>query len=62
MRFCLELKTAITEQSAGDTLIESVAKRFTYCDRAAWHERITSGQLKVNGLATAPDVVLKPGD
>lgn len=62
MRFCLELKTSITEQSAGDTLIESVAKRFTYCDRAAWHERITSGQLKVNGLEADPEVILKPGD
>lgn len=62
MRFCLELKTSITEHSAGKTLVESVATRFTYCDRDAWLDRIASGQLKVNGLAAAPDLVLKPGD
>ena len=58
----LELKSKITDQHAGETLIDSLVRRFTYQDRAFWLARIASGQLLVNGGAVEPQQVLLMGD
>lgn len=62
MIFCLELKSVITEKYAGETLVESLARRFTYQDRTYWLEKIASGALTVNGGAGEPEQILKTGD
>ena len=62
MLFCLELKSIITEKYAGETLIESLTRRFTYKDRDFWLAKIDGGELKVNGLIGRPDQVLQNGD
>ncbi len=62
MIFCLELKSTINDKYAGETLIESLTRRFTYQDRKYWLEKIAAGELKVNGGAGEPEQVLQAGD
>lgn len=62
MLFRLELKSKITEKYAGETLIDSLARRFTYHDRSFWLGRIAAGQLQVNGMAGEPLQILQTGD
>ena len=62
MLFRLELKSRITEKYAGETLIDSLSRRFTYHDRSYWLDRIAAGQLQVNGRAGEPLQILQTGD
>ncbi len=62
MLFCLELKSVITAKYAGETLIESLTRRFTYKERDFWLAKISGGELKVNGLLGSPEQILQEGD
>lgn len=57
-----EMVFEVPESAAGTAAADFLAARFPYHDRAGWCERITSGQVTVNGESCLPDTVLKTGD
>ncbi len=50
------------ERFAGESLIDSLVRRFTYHDRQFWLEKIADGQVRVSGLLCEPERVLAKGD
>lgn len=54
MKYCLQLRSVINEKYAGETLIESLARRFTYQDRDYWLGKIASGEVLVDGRKGEP--------
>lgn len=45
-----------------ETLLDFLARRFTYHRREAWQARLAEGRVRVNGLVAPGDGVLVPGD
>ena len=62
MKYRLELNSAVLEKFAGESLIDSLVRRFTYHDRAFWLEKVVAGQVRVNDLVCPPDHVLVMGE
>ena len=64
------IRTAADWSSAGLPLADMLAGRFTYRSREEWCQRITSGEITLNGKSVAPETVLalhdvieyRPGD
>lgn len=54
--------THIDHQDAGKTVIEFLAKRFTYLDRSQWLQQCAENRLVLNGSPTSPNTILKPAD
>lgn len=61
MIYDLELKTPITAQFNGQSVINYLADRFTYKTREQWEELINSGAISVNGEKVSNDYLLKEG-
>lgn len=53
---------AVRKEDEGRPLVDWLADRFTYLDRAAWAERIADGSITVDGTASAPDRPLSAGE
>jgi len=62
MKYRLELNSAVLEKFAGESLIDSLARRFTYHDRNFWLGKIVAGQVRVNGLISSAEHVLTVGE
>lgn len=62
MQYRLELNSKITVGSAGVSLLNFLAERFTYHDRAFWQEKISGGEVLLNGQLSSPERVLAVGD
>lgn len=62
MKSCLQLKSLILEKFAGETLIESLVRRFTYHDRDFWLSKIASGEVLIDGKTGEPDQILVVGE
>jgi len=62
MKYRLELNSEVPERFAGESLIDSLVRRFTYHDRAYWLEKIAAGQVRVSGQVREPECVLANGD
>lgn len=64
------IRTATDWSSAGLLLADMLAGRFTYRSREEWCQRITSGEITLNGKSVTPETVLalhdvieyRPGD
>ena len=61
MIYNLELKTPITEQFNGLSVIDFLTDRFTYKTREQWLELINTGAISVNGEKVFKDYFLKEG-
>ena len=61
MIYDLELKSPITEQFSGQSVIDYLADRFTYKTREHWLELINSGVISINGEKVSKDYLLKAG-
>ena len=61
MIYDLELKTPITAQFNGQSVINYLADRFTYKTREQWEQLINSGAISVNGEKVSNDYLLKEG-
>ena len=53
------IRTAVDWSGAGVTLADYLAGRFTYRDRAAWCERIVSGEITLDGATVPPETTLR---
>ena len=53
------IRTAVDWSGAGLTLADYLTGRFTYRDRAAWCERIASGEITLDGATVQPETVLQ---
>jgi 23S rRNA pseudouridine1911/1915/1917 synthase len=62
MKYRLELNSEVLERYAGESLIDSLVRRFTYHDRNFWLEKIAAGQVRVSGQISEPERVLVTGD
>jgi len=62
MKYRLELNSEVTEKFAGESLIDSLVRRFTYHDRQYWLEKIAAGQVRVSGEISRPERILANGD
>lgn len=62
MKYDLELTTLIDERSAGKSLLEAIAERFSYHSRQYWLERIANRQVCINKGPAAPETILSEGD
>lgn len=62
MQYRLELNSEVIEKFAGESLIDSLVRRFTYQNREFWLEKIAAGQILVDSLITAPEHVLIVGE
>ncbi|MBU1109918.1 MAG: hypothetical protein KKB51_24770 [Candidatus Riflebacteria bacterium] len=62
MKYRLELNSDVIEKFAGESLIDSLVRRFTYHDRTFWLEKVAMGQVRVSGLICPPDHVLVMGE
>ncbi len=62
MKYRLELNSEVTEKYAGESLIDSLCRRFTYHDRQYWLGKISVGQVRVSGEISRPERVLANGD
>ncbi|OGK11622.1 MAG: hypothetical protein A2W80_12440 [Candidatus Riflebacteria bacterium GWC2_50_8] len=62
MQYRLELNSDVLEKFAGESLIDSLVRRFTYQDREFWLGKIFAGQVRVNGLVSQPDHILAVGE
>ncbi|PKL45417.1 MAG: hypothetical protein CVV41_00035 [Candidatus Riflebacteria bacterium HGW-Riflebacteria-1] len=62
MKYRLELNSDVLEKFAGESLIDSLARRFTYQSREFWLEKVAAGQVRVNGLISQPGHVLAVGE
>ena len=49
-------------RGAGMTLLDYLTVRFTYRDRDGWQERISAGELRINGVTAMPEQVLAEGE
>lgn len=56
------IETRIGTEGAGAALLEWLAARFRYADRARWARYIDSGEILVNGGRSGADALLSPGD
>ncbi len=56
------IRTAVDWSSAGVTLLAFLAGRFTYRSEAEWSERISSGEITLNGKAAVPGYILQMHD
>ena len=54
------VRTSVDWSGAGLTLSDYLTGRFTYRDRAAWEERIASGEITLNDRIVPPEVFLPP--
>ena len=61
MIYDLELKSDITLQYDGQTVIEHMSDRFTYRPREHWLQMIASGDVFVDGKRISADFVLREG-
>ena len=61
MIYNLELKSPITEQFSGQSVIDYLTDRFTYKTREQWLELINSGAISINGEIVFRDYLLKDG-
>lgn len=57
-----KLATRIALPDAGCTLIDFLARRFTYLDRAAWQEEIFAGRVLINNTPTDANAILTSGN
>jgi len=62
MKYRLELNSEVLERFAGESLIDSLVRRFTYHDRLFWLEKIAAGQVRVSGQVSAPERILVSGE
>lgn len=62
MKYTLNLTSKVIEKFAGETLIESLTRRFTYRDAHYWNDKILAGQILVDELTATPDRVLCEGE
>lgn len=62
MKYDLELATLIDSRSAGKSLIEAVAERFSYHPSSYWQEKIGQGQVLINQQKAAAAQILGEGD
>ncbi len=56
------IRSAVDWSSAGLTLIDFLAGRFTYRSAEEWLARISSGEIMINGALSAPEYVLRLHD
>ena len=56
------IKTGVTWNGEGLTLVNYLAGRFTYRSPEEWAQRIDSGEITVNGSKEAPEYLLKLHD
>ena len=61
MIYDLELKTPITAQFSGQSVIDFLTDRFTYKSREQWLKLIDSGVISVNGEKVSKDYLLTEG-
>ncbi|MBR4570722.1 MAG: RluA family pseudouridine synthase [Candidatus Riflebacteria bacterium] len=61
MIYDLELKSPITEQFSGQSVIDYLTDRFTYKTREQWLELINSGAISINGEKVSKNYTLKAG-
>ena len=62
MKYRLELNSEVPERFAGESLVDSLVRRFTYHDRHFWLEKIAAGQVRVSGQISDPERILVCGD
>lgn len=55
-------RSRVPHQSSGLSLVEYLARRFTYHSPAQWHGLVSAGRLAVNGQPVAADVAVAAGD
>lgn len=54
--------TVISQDAAGQRLIDYLVNRFSYLDRSAWWQQIEQGCLLRNGQTVSPETCLVDGD
>ncbi len=54
--------TVISQDAAGQRLIDYLVNRFSYLDRSAWGQQIEQGYLLRNGQTVSPETCLIAGD
>lgn len=62
MKYLLNLTSKVMEKFAGETLLESLTRRFTYRDAQYWNDKILAGQILIDELPASPDRVLCVGE
>lgn len=62
IKYNLNLKSKVLKKYDGETLIESLQRRFTYHSRSYWLSKIDEGQIAVNNRVVASEHVLCEGD
>ncbi|MEM7801407.1 MAG: RluA family pseudouridine synthase [Chloroflexota bacterium] len=58
----MQISTQIKQVKGGTTLIEYMAKRFTYRSIEEWNTLIVAGNILLNGKSVAPESAVNAGD
>ena len=56
------VRKKVSEETAGDTLINFLSGRFTYWSRDKWLQSIADGRSQLNGENSSPDTMLQVDD
>ena len=56
------IRTSVDWSNAGLSLVQFLAGRFTYRTGAEWKERISSGEITLNGKPVSPEYILQMHD
>ncbi|GAB4268563.1 MAG: hypothetical protein Kow0029_04040 [Candidatus Rifleibacteriota bacterium] len=62
MKYDLKLSTVIDDRSAGKTILQAIAERFSYHSEEFWRQSIAEGHITINQSTAKPNQILKSGD
>ncbi|MFZ5774629.1 MAG: RluA family pseudouridine synthase [Thermodesulfobacteriota bacterium] len=57
-----QLRVTVSPDAAGSSLLDYLARRFTYLSRQAWRAELAVGHLLLNDRSGQPDALLAAGD